>query len=258
MRSSYKELDKEYRKLIAEKADALSKLQNIESQLTKIKNPDDKPQLQGEKEQARIKLESAQNQIAILEDQLKMLEVRAPVDGIVTTWETKKNLLNRPVEVGTELIQIAGIEGDWLMEVDVPDDDMAPILAARTKLIQDKKTGAADKDARLSAWFVTMTDPQHRFEGYVLRIGAKAETVEGKHIVKVTVAFTDEVKKDFLSRNNVRTLRPGAEVRARVRCGERRLAYVLFRDVIQVWHETVMFRWPFLSSSSDDVAAGAK
>ena len=39
--------------------------------------------------------------------------------------------MGRPVEVGTELLQIAATEGEWLLEVEVPDDDMGPILAAR-------------------------------------------------------------------------------------------------------------------------------
>jgi multidrug efflux pump subunit AcrA (membrane-fusion protein) len=246
VRLENKELDKEYRKLIGEKAEAEGKRQNIVSQLTKLKNPDERPQLQGEKDQAEIKLESLANQLAIIDDQRKMLEVTAPISGIVTTWETKKNLLNRPVDVGTELIQIAGIKGKWIMEVEVPDDDMAPILATRAKLLESIKKGESAKDDHVKAYFVTMTDPEHRYEGYVDRIAGKAETIEGKHVVKVTVAFDDAVKADYLRRNDVVNLRPGAEVRARVRCGDARLAYVVFRDVIQVWHETVLFRWPFL------------
>ena len=241
-----KELDKEHRKLIGEKAEASSKLQNVISQITKMKNPDEKIQLDGERAQAEIKLESIGRQLEIIEDQRKMLEITAPIAGIVTTWETKKNLLNRPVEVGTELIQIAAIKGPWVMEVEVPDDDMAPILATRAKLRKKIKDGTAAKDDKIESYFVTMTDPEHRYNGYVQRIAAKADTIEGKHVVKVTVAFSDEVKADYMRRNDVASLRPGAEVRARVRCGDARLAYVVFRDVIQVWHETVLFRWPFL------------
>ncbi len=241
-----KELDKEYRKLLAELGEATSKRQNILAQLIHLKTPDDKLQLQGEKEQAEIKIESAQSQIAVLEDQRKMLEVRAPIAGIVTTWEPQKNLMNRPVDVGTELISIAGLAGDWVLEVDVADSDMAPILASKAKLDADKLKSAVPPDQKLSAYFVTMTDPEHRYNGYVERIAAKAETVEGKHVVKVTVAFEDKVKQDYIRSNNIKTLRPGAEVRARVRCGDARLAYVVFRDVIHVWHDTVLFRWPFL------------
>jgi hypothetical protein len=132
------------------------------------------------------------------------------------------------------------------LEVDGPDQDMAPILASRAKLEQEKAKGEADPKAKLPAYFVMMTDPEHRYEGYVERIAGKPETIDGKHVVKVTVAFDEKVKQDFLKRNNVSTLRPGAEVRARVQCGDAKLAYVLFRDVIHVWYETVLFRWPFL------------
>ena len=35
------------------------------------------------------------------------MNVRSPQEGIITTWEAKKNLMGRPVEIGTELLQIA-------------------------------------------------------------------------------------------------------------------------------------------------------
>jgi len=47
-----------------------------------------------------------------------------------------------------------------------------------------------------------------------------------------------------LSRNQ--ELRPGAEVRAKVDCGRTNLSYYMLRKVVQVWYESVMFRWPFL------------
>ena len=73
---------------------------------------------------------------------------------------------------------------------------------------------------------------------------SKAELVEQKHVDKVTVGFDEAVRKDFLSRNQ--ELRPGSEVRARIDCGKTRLSYYLLRKVVQVWYESVLFRWPFL------------
>jgi hypothetical protein len=78
----------------------------------------------------------------------------------------------------------------------------------------------------------------------VRRIAAKAELIETRHVVKVTVGFDDAVRKDYLTRN--KKFRTGAEVRARIDCGEAKLAYVLLRDVVQVFYESVLFRWPFL------------
>ncbi len=91
---------------------------------------------------------------------------------------------------------------------------------------------------------MSATDPEHRYPGYVVRIATKAELVEQNHVDKVTVGFTDDVRRDYMEQ--VGPLRPGAEVRARIYCGDARLAYVLLRDVVQFWHESVMFRWPFL------------
>ena len=174
------------------------------------------------------------------------MSVTSPQDGIVTTWEIQKNLLGRPVEIGQELVSVASTEGEWVLEVEVPDDDMGPILEAQSKLEKAIKAGTKPPDATLQAYFITATDPEHRYPGYVRRIASKAELVEQKHMVKVTIGFSDDVRKDFLKRNQA--LRPGAEVRARVECGDARLAYVLLRDVIHVFYETVLFRWPFLKS----------
>ena len=166
------------------------------------------------------------------------------MSGLVTTWEPEKNLKGRPVEIGTELLQVANDQGEWEMEVEVPDDDMGPILEAQSKLQKEIASGTKPVGSTLEAYFVPATGPEHRYIGFVRRVAAKADTVEGKHVVKVTVGFSKEVREEFLKDQN---LRPGAEVRARIQCGNARLAYVLLRDVVHVFYETVLFRWPFMN-----------
>ncbi len=241
-----KDLEKEHKRLIAEAGQADSQAAHLMKQLHNSTNmrPEEQVQLQGQLQGEKIKAKSAKEQIAILEEQFETMKILAPQNGIVTTWETKKNLVDRPVEVGTELITVSGIEGEWILEVEVPDDDMGPVLEAQSKLENDIKAGKKAIGSALSAYFVTATDPEHRYEGFVRKIASKAELVEQKHVVKVTVGFSENVRREFLKRNQA--LRPGAEVRARIDCGNARLAYVLLRDVIQVFYETVLFRWPFL------------
>ena len=97
-----------------------------------------------------------------------------------------------------------------------------------------------------------MTEPEHLYNGFVRRIAPSAENVaeseqyKNRHVVKVTVGFAEEVRDDYLKRNHIKEMRPGAEVRARVNCGQTNLAYYLLRKPIQVFYESVMFRWPFL------------
>ncbi len=242
-----KDLQKEWTKLIATKQEALTQQESLKAQANQPANPgrpDDRYSILAQQHEAKIKADSAEKQIKIILDQMESLKIRAPQDGIITTWEPQKTLKGRPVEVGTELLQVAAVAGDWIMEVEVPDDDMGPILAAQSKLQKEIAAGTRPAGSTLEAYFVTATDPEHRYPGFVRLVGSKADTVETKHVVKVTVGFSEKVRADFLSRNE--KLRPGSEVRARVQCGDARLAYVLLRDVVQVFYETVLFRWPFL------------
>jgi hypothetical protein len=245
-----KELQKELKKLIADRDKALSqkRIAEIQDQKASYSQADQDMQYQIKSQLAESTLtyKSTKEQIEIVQDQIDMMTIRAPLDGIITTWEVKKNLLGRPAEIGHELLNIAAVspDADWLLEVKVPDDDMGPVLAAKSKLQEDIASGKKQPGEALKAYWITATDPDHKYEGYVRRIASKAEMDDQKHVDRVTVGFDEAVRREYLSINQ--TLKPGSEVRARIDCGKTRLSYYLLRKVVQVWYESVMFRWPFL------------
>jgi hypothetical protein len=250
-----KELKKELNGLIAEKQKAESQVVSLEMQSQKLRSSQDEQeqlQVQAQRAEARITAKSSKERIEIIEDQIESMNIRSPQDGIVTTFEAKKKLMGRPVEIGFELLEVHATEGDWVLEVEVPDDDMGPVLAARSKLEADIKAGRKPAGTPLTAYFVTMTGPEHRYEGYVISIAPSAETMaeseqyKNRHVVKVIVGFSEAVRKDYMERNQIKEMRPGEEVRARIDCGRTNLAYFLLRKPIQVFYETVLFRWPFL------------
>lgn len=247
-----RELEKEYKRLVAEYNKASSQAMILSEQEQKASSGQTDQgsiyQLQAQLSEARITAKSSAEQMDVVKEQIDSMTIRAPHDGIITTWQVKQNLMGRPVDIGTELLHIAAVEGDWVLEVEVPDDDMGPVLDAQRQLDAEIAAGDKSPGSALPAYFVVMTEPEHRYQGYVRRIAAKAETKgeanEQRHAVKVTVGFSDAVRKEFLERNQ--EFRPGAEVRARIDCGDARLAYVMFRKVVQVWYESVLFRWPFM------------
>ncbi len=250
------ELQKELKGLMADMEKAKTQTLSLGIQMEKLGRGQDEQeqfQVKAQLAEAKITAKSSKERIEILNEQIELMNVRSPQDGVITTWEARKNLMGRPVEIGTELLQVAAEDGDWILEVEVPDDDMGPILAAQSKLDQDIKEGRKKVGTPLGAYFVTMTDPEHRYEGYVVRIAPGAETMaeseqyKNRHIVKVTIGFSEAVRQDYLVRNEVKVMRPGAEVRARVNCGGTSLAYYLLRKPIQVFYESVLFRWPFLN-----------
>ena len=257
VRLESKELEKELEQVRGEEQKALSQAQYLTRQADKAQRSQqqgelDYNQIQGQLSEAKLTAKSSKERREIIEEQLDSMRILAPQDGIITTWEAKKNLMGRPVEIGTELLQLAGTQGEWICEVEVPDDDMGPILAAQSKLEADIKAGRKKPDETLSAYFIPMTGPEHTYPGYVRRIAPSAETMpetdqyKNRHVVKVTIGFSDKVLAAYLKDNESKEMRPGAEVRARVNCGGTNLAYYLLRKPIQVFYESVLFRWPFL------------
>ena len=217
-----KDLQKELNGLIADLQKAEHQVGSLSLQEKKLRSGQDTQELiqvQAQLAEAKITAKYAKLRIEIVEEQIESMSVRSPQDGIITTWEARKNLMGRPVEIGTELLQIAATDGDWILEVEVPDDDMGPVLAAQSQLEADIRENRKPPGTTLPAFFVTMTDPEHRYEGYVIRIAPSAETMaeseqyKNRHIVKVTVGFREAVRQDYLARNNIKEMRPGAEVR---------------------------------------------
>jgi multidrug efflux pump subunit AcrA (membrane-fusion protein) len=251
-----KELDKELKGLQADENKAINQMRSFDQQTQKTSSGQsevDLIQLRTQIAEARITARSAHDRIEIIQEQLEALKIRSPQDGIITTWEAKKNLMGRPVDFGTELLQVASMTGEWILEVEVPDDDMGPVLRARSKLEADIKAGRKPPGTPLLANFIPMTGPEHEYKGYVRKIAPSAETMaeseqyKNRHVVKVTIGFDDSVRQDYLTRNQSDVMRPGAEVRARIICGPTNLAYYLLRKPIQVIYESVLFRWPFIN-----------
>ena len=216
------ELQKELKGLMADKRKADSQIVSLGLQSEKLRHGQDEQeqiQVRAQLAEAKITAKSSKERIEIVNEQIELMNVRSPQEGVVTTWEARKNLMGRPVEIGTELLQVAAEDGDWMLEVEVPDDDMGPVLAAQSKLDADIEAGRKKVGSTLPAYFVTMTDPEHRYEGYVVRIAPGAETMaeseqyKNRHIVKVTIGFSEAVRQDYLNRNEVKVMRPGAEVR---------------------------------------------
>ena len=206
-----KELQKELNGLIAERQKAESQFGSLGLQVDKLRSGQDSQellQIQAQRAEAKITMRSTKARIDIVEDQLELMNVRSPQDGIITTWEARKNLMGRPVDVGTELLQIAATDGEWILEVEVPDDDMGPVLASQSQLEADIREGRKPQGTTLPAYFVTMTDPEHRYQGYVIRVAPGAETMaeseqyKNRHIVKVTVGFTEAVRQDYLAQQH--------------------------------------------------------
>src|SRR2546423_14803375 len=57
--------------------------------------------------------------------------------GRVLTWDVGHQLLARPVERGEVLVTVADLAADWQLDLDVPDDQIGHVAAARQTMQPD-------------------------------------------------------------------------------------------------------------------------
>jgi len=144
------------------------------------------------------------------------LTVRAPVRGVVATFQVRQNLLDRPVKRGDRLLEVMNVDGPWRLELDVPEYRMGHVLSA---------TASAAPTAPLVVDYVAATAVSQGRVGRLGEIGSRSN--ESQEEGTVVEAFVDIDADDLPGR------RIGAEVTAKIHCGPRSLGYVLFGDVLE-------------------------
>ena len=167
-------------------------------------------------------------QWALLEEKRQKLLRISPIDGMVTTWDVEKVLNARPVVTGQLLMTISDPQGDWEIEVMLPEKRMRFLDLA----MQDTK----DK-GYLDVEFILMTDPKvtHTGKLYSEGVSQRAELdAEDGAVVKLRCIPDPEAMKQIKRY-------PGARVIADIKCGKRSAAFVWFHEVVEWVRANVWF-----------------
>jgi multidrug efflux pump subunit AcrA (membrane-fusion protein) len=189
--------------------------------------PGDHAKLTGEVNELKSTIASLESMEASLQGQVDALVVRSPVAGRVITWDPEKRLIGRPVEKGQTLLTIANTEGDWELEMHMPEDRIAFIRRAQQEF-----------GDQLEVSFVVANEPGRTHYGYVREMEYSAEP-RGEEGVTVLIKV-DFDKAEFGPEKL--QLQQGTTVTAKVACGRRALGYVLFHD-LAAWVQKMLFRW---------------
>ncbi|MFK7778928.1 MAG: HlyD family efflux transporter periplasmic adaptor subunit [Gimesia sp.] len=190
---------------------------NLESGNNSKRPKEDIIRMHGQLNETRTQIIGAQEHLNILKNRLEKLNVKAPIDGVVTTFQIEQLLKDRPVQRGELLLEIMDNTGPWQLELDVEEKRMGHILKS-----VDKKG-----DIGLPVEFILATSNEVTYEGEIIEIATRANNSEESGSIVETYATFN---KDKLPKNS---LRIGAEVSAKIDCGKRSLFYVLFGDVVE-------------------------
>ncbi|MGI9430362.1 MAG: efflux RND transporter periplasmic adaptor subunit, partial [Bythopirellula sp.] len=197
----------------------------------------ERQQLLGRLEQLAKTQESLEEQQALLELKEKSLYVYSPINGKVVTWDVHELLKGRKVAGGQRLMKIADTTSPWELEIYVPEAKMGHIVERLQVLQKD------DPNARLQVEFVLATHTGEPILGQVERVDTSAEVHgEDGNSVRMRVSF-DQEALEKLVKDPSTELKVGADVKAKVLCGQRAIGYVWFSDLFEFIQSRILFRF---------------
>ena len=186
-------------------------------------NDPDAIELTGRIREAEIQGKGLKKRLEILGKQKSELTVTATKDGVVATFQVEQKLINRPVNRGERLLEVMDVGGTsrWRLELQVEEHRVGHILRHQEERSRLK---VADPNA-VPVEFVLATASEKTYSGRLSRISTRADASQaGGSVVELYVEPTGETLPEH---------RIGAEVNARIHCGQRSLFYVLFGDVVE-------------------------
>lgn len=204
------------RNRLAEKQQQFEALQaEINDGNRRTVRPDDVIRLRGRLAQTKIELDGAEERALALERQMDLLTVRSPIAGTIAGFQIEQTLLNRPVRRGDALVEVMDEDGDWRLEITVPEQRLGHLLRASRSAGQ----------RRLPADFVLATTPEETYRGEVAQVSTRTDVLPDQGpVVDVQIMVTAD---------EIQNRRIGAEAVAWIDCGRRSLAYVLFGDAVE-------------------------
>lgn len=163
----------------------------------------------------KVEVEGVQAKLSQIRSRIDRLHIRSPANGVVATFQLQQLLQNRPVQRGELLLEVMEPEGEWRLELEVPEHRMGHLLEER----------ARSADGRLLVEYVLATSVERSYQGWLTEIGTRSNQsqAEGTSVE----AFVEIAKEDLPHRSI------GAEVIAKIHCGKKSLFYVLFGDVVE-------------------------
>jgi len=187
----------------------------------------DKNQKHAHLAQLKQEIISLEEEFELLMTKKAKLEVRSPIDGQVVEWNLYERLMGRPVSQGQILMEIADPQGEWELEVRMPESRMGYISEAWT-----------ESGGKLKVDFILATHPANPLEGWVEEIDPSAE-VRGDegNTVLINVSFDQQMLRKTFPDPKI-----GAGVIAKVHCGRRSYAFVWLHDLMDFIRAKILFR----------------
>ncbi len=206
----------------------LAEQAKVQGQLSRrqLLKPSELRSLQAEKNELQTKDSVLQRKLKLQQDRKAELQIRSPIKGTVVSWDVEKNLRQRPIMTGQVLMEVADLEQNLVLEVELPEKREGHL---DEYISQQRLT---DRD-QLSVTYILATDPDEPMDAKLLidSISKRADANEEHGAVIRMRADPDQATLRNLQP------RPGAKVIAKIYCGRRSSGFVFFHEIYEWCHK---------------------
>ncbi|MEP3478780.1 MAG: hypothetical protein ABJZ55_06005 [Fuerstiella sp.] len=171
--------------------------------------------LSAEQLELEARAKSLTQQIQIMERRMAALILTTSKNGRIYGDRLEELLTNRPVQRGQFLFEVANPNGEWQLELKVPELDIRHVLHVVQK----------DDADRPKVRYALETSPETTHEAILTSIAGSTEVQSDGRLTTLVVV---DVGAEQYS-----TERPGTGVVAYIDCGRYRVGYVWFRKMIE-------------------------
>ncbi len=162
--------------------------------------------------------------------------------------DRRESLLGRTVRPNEELLRLGNLEGNWQVELKIPQRNIGQVMRAYADPAMHKVE--ADGREYLDVDVLLASMPDSRFLGRLYKENISAEAVPNKNehdenepVVTAYVKLNLKNVKDFPEEMFVPGSQfvTGLEVRTRIRCGDHSVGYAYGHGVWEWFYEKVIF-----------------
>ncbi|MEM0926051.1 MAG: efflux RND transporter periplasmic adaptor subunit, partial [Planctomycetota bacterium] len=183
--------------------------------------PSEMMALQAQESELDTKILALEAKLRLQLERKDQLTIRAPISGVVTTWDVEDSLRSRPITTGQVLLEVADLDEPFSLKLKLPEKREGHL----DRFIKDNGNPES-----LEVTYILETDPTMDPLDATLKLDAisrRAEPHEEHGAVIEMEALPDEKTLRELSPA------PGASVLAQVRCGRRASGFVFFHEIYE-------------------------
>ncbi|MFN3190119.1 MAG: efflux RND transporter periplasmic adaptor subunit [Aureliella sp.] len=208
-------LDHELDRLEGERQTTLERIVELRAAITRgdALEMRERDRLENEHIQQQQLKRSLESQLSILRAEVAALTIRADRSGKVTTWDLSNNLTNRPVKSGATLLTTCKPDGEWELQLSIPDHRIGLIQNA----LQESNPGS------LPVRFSLRSQPNAVVQAELRRLGLQIQRQpdDAKRFLLAKATFP--AKEIPLKQN-------GSIASATIECGRVPLGWLIIRD----------------------------